>query len=45
MEWISGKNSYLIKKREGKMIIDKFCVLIISVKLLSEKNYNINLVR
>ena len=33
IEWVSKKNSYLIKKYRGKMIIDKFGILIISIKL------------
>lgn len=41
MKWINRKNSYFIKKYKKKMMIDKFNILIILIKLLY---YNINLV-
>ena len=42
---MNGKNLYFIKKHKRTMIINKFDKLIISIKLLQKKNYNINLVR
>ena len=39
------KNSYFLKKFRRKIIINKFNILIILIKILYKKNYNINLIK